>query len=256
MKAFPFWLLAVVITLASAVYQRVTGPTYPVRGHAALGGDGFRYELPRSAETSADCTISLAAPEPAAGYIEYRGLKTRDAWERRGLVRRGAELVGSLPRQPAAGKLEYRVVIEAGGAPVPLDGGKPIVLRFKDPVPVWLLIPHVIIMFGGMLAATAAGLAALGRRRNPRRYAFWAAGLLFAGGFILGPLVQKAAFGIYWSGFPLGPDLTDTKTLVSFLFWIAALVAGMKGRPSRGLVLAASIVTLVIFLIPHSVLGS
>jgi hypothetical protein len=68
--------------------------------------------------------------------------------------------------------------------------------------------------------------------------------------------MQKFAFGVAWTGFPAGTDLTDTKTLIAFLFWIVALVAGRKGRPARGFVIAASLVTLLIFLIPHSLLGS
>jgi hypothetical protein len=129
-------------------------------------------------------------------------------------------------------------------------------MRFKDPVPAWILIPHVLVMFAGMLLSTAAGLAALDRKRNPRRLVLWAAGLLFLGGFILGPLMQKFAFGVAWSGFPVGTDLTDNKTLIAFLFWIVALVAGRKGKPARPFVIAASLVTLVIFLIPHSLFGS
>ena len=84
----------------------------------------------------------------------------------------------------------------------------------------------------------------------------WAFALLILGGFILGPLVQKYAFGVLWSGFPFGGDLTDNKTLVALAFWTAALLAGRKGRPARGWVLAASVVHLVIYLIPHSLLGS
>jgi hypothetical protein len=68
--------------------------------------------------------------------------------------------------------------------------------------------------------------------------------------------MQKYAFGVAWAGFPLGMDLTDNKTLIAFIFWIAALVAGRKGRPARPFVLAASLVMLVIYLIPHSLLGS
>jgi hypothetical protein len=111
-------------------------------------------------------------------------------------------------------------------------------------------------MFAGMLLSTAAGLAALDKKRNPRRLVLWTFGLLFLGGFVLGPLVQKFAFGVAWSGFPFGSDLTDNKTLIAFLFWIMALAAGRKGRPARPFVIAASLVTLLIFLIPHSLRGS
>ena len=119
-----------------------------------------------------------------------------------------------------------------------------------------MILPHVIIIFAAMLFSTAAGLAALDKKRNPRRLVLWTVASLFAGGFILGPLMQKFAFGVAWTGFPLGTDLTDNKTLIAFLFWIVALIAGRKGKPARPFVIAASLVTLLIFLIPHSLLGS
>jgi len=123
-------------------------------------------------------------------------------------------------------------------------------------VPIWILIPHVLVMFSGMLFATASGLAALDKKRNPRRFVIWTVALLFLGGFVLGPLMQKFAFGVTWAGFPLGSDLTDNKTLIAFLFWVVAFAAGRKGKPARPFVIAASLVTLLAFLIPHSLLGS
>lgn len=256
MRKFLFWFLAVVITLASALYQRMTGPTYSLRVKTAVEGVDLKFRLPRKAETTRDAEVAFVAPEPLAGHIEYMRFKTDDPWTRIELERRGGELVAALPKQPSAGKLAYRVFLGTGWATESATGAEPVIIRFKDPVPIWLIIPHVIFIFAGMLCSTAAGLAALGKKRHPRRLVLWAVALLFVGGFILGPLVQKAAFGVLWAGFPFGTDLTDNKTAIAFLFWIAALVAGRKGRPARGWVVAASVVTLVIFLIPHSLLGS
>lgn len=256
MKKGLFWVLAVVVTLVSAVYQRVTGPTYPLKGRALVGGTEVRYELPRSAETTADAALSVPAHAPVEGRVEWRRVRSADDWMTLALVREGDRLVGRLPKQPAAGKIAYKVVLSAGGESKSLTGDAPAVLRFKDPVPAWLIIPHILVMFAGMLLSTAAGLAALDKKRSPRRLVLWTVALLFFGGFVLGPLVQKFAFGVAWTGFPAGTDLTDNKTLVAFLFWIAALVAGRKGRPARPWIIAASLVTLIVFLIPHSVLGS
>jgi len=61
---------------------------------------------------------------------------------------------------------------------------------------------------------------------------------------------------LLWSGFPLGHDLTDNKTLVAMIGWLIALFMMRRGKPARGWVLAASILLLVVFLIPHSLLGS
>jgi hypothetical protein len=256
MKKNLFWILAVLITLASALYQRVTGPTHPLRAKAVVAGSTFRFELPRSGESTADEVIELPVPAPAEAYLECQRYKTDEPWVREPFVRRDKELVGSLPKQPAAGKLAYRISIVSAGREIPVTGNEPVIIRFKDPVPLWLLIIHVFVMFSGMLASTAAGLAALDKTRNPRRFAILTLGLIFAGGFILGPLVQKFAFGVFWSGFPFGKDLTDTKTLLIFVLWVLAVIAGRKGKPARGMVLAASVVTLLVYLIPHSLLGS
>ena len=172
------------------------------------------------------------------------------------MLRQGDRLVGYLPKQPPAGKLDYRVVLNDGGRDVSLTGETPVVIRFKGHVPLGVLLAHVIVMFAAMLLSTRAGLAALDKTDRPRVFAFWTIVLLFVGGFVLGPLVQKLAFGTWWTGVPLGWDLTDNKTLIAMVIWIVALAAGRKGRGARGWILAASVLMLVVFLIPHSLLGS
>jgi hypothetical protein len=251
------WILAIVLTLAAAVYQRRTGPTHPARGKTSVGGAEIGYRLPRSSANDRDCEVSVKVADPAVtGTLLYRRFKTDDPWTKIGLERRGDRLVAHLPRQPAAGKLAYRIILDAGGQETSLAGEAPVVIRFKGRVPLLVLIVHIIVMFASMLLSAMAGITALDRRRNPRAFAVAAAGLLFAGGIVLGPIVQKYAFGVVWAGFPFGNDLTDTKTLVSMALWIAALVAGRKGRPARGWIIAAAAVTLLIYLVPHSLFGS
>jgi len=257
MKRFFLWLLAVVITLASAVYQRMTGPTYPLRGRAALAGSEIKYKLPRSHEITSDCEVAVKVPSPeVTGRLVYKRFKTADPWTEVPLAREEDRLVGRLPKQPMAGKLAYEVLLSFQGQETSLVGEDPVIIRFKGAVPMPILLLHIIVMFGAMLLSTRAGLAALDRRSNPRRLAVWTALFLFVGGFILGPLVQKFAFGAWWTGFPLGFDLTDNKTLIAMVGWVAALVAGRGGKPARGWVVGAAVLMLVVFMIPHSLLGS
>ena len=79
---------------------------------------------------------------------------------------------------------------------------------------------------------------------------------LFLGGMVFGPIVQKLAFGEFWTGIPFGWDLTDNKTLIAFTFWLIALFTNIKKKENKIWVIVASITTLVIFLIPHSLFGS
>jgi len=257
MKKILFWLLAFVITAASAVYQRMTGPTYPVRGKAALTNGEVSFKLPRSAEITSDCEVSLEVPDTeVGGRLLYQRFKSGDPWTELAMIRQEKRLVGYLPKQPMAGKLAYKVVLADRGKDFSLRGDEPIVIRFKGHVPTPLLLAHVLVIFAAMLFSTRAGIAALDRKADPRRLAVWTVILFLIGGFILGPLMQKFAFDAWWTGFPLGKDLTDSKTLFAMLAWVVALVAGRGGRKNKGWVLAASVVTLIVFLIPHSLLGS
>lgn len=257
MKKILFWLLAFIITAGSAVHQRMTGPTYPLRGKLPLSSGEIGFRLPRSAEITADCEVGIDVADPeVGGRLLFKRFKTGDPWTESPMERLDGRLVGFLPKQPMAGKLAYRVILHDGEREISLSGDEPAVIRFKGPTPMPLLLAHVLIMFTAMLFSTRAGLAALDRRSDPRRLAIWTVVFFFVGGFILGPLMQKFAFDVWWAGFPLGNDLTDSKTLFAMLAWVGALIAGREGRENRRWILGASIVTLIVFLIPHSLLGS
>jgi hypothetical protein len=251
------WVLAIVVTLAAAVYQRMTGPTYPVRGAADIEGTAVPFRLIRSAENIQDCEIAVKAADPAVtGYVEYMRFKTKDPWTRVEMARDGEKLAAFLPKQPPAGKLAYRVVLAKSGRETALTGDRPIVIRFKGVVPNAVQIPHILIMFLAMLFSTRAGLAALDRTQGSRKLVIWTCLLLFVGGFILGPLMQYYGFGKFWTGIPFGTDLTDNKTLIAMIAWIAAFVAGRNGKNARGWVLAAAVILFLVYSIPHSLLGS
>jgi hypothetical protein len=80
--------------------------------------------------------------------------------------------------------------------------------------------------------------------------------MLVVGGFVLGPAVQKQAFGDWWAGVPFGWDLTDNKTLLALIAWVPAIVPMWRGRPARGAIVFAAVAMMAVFAIPHSVWGS
>lgn len=256
MKPWMLWTLALLITLASAVYQRLTGPTHPMRGQKEIGGQTVKYRLVRSHPGAGDAQVTVPAPGPIQGTLVWRRFKTSDAWTRTPMERRGAELTAPLPHQPPAGKLEYRVILELGPERVWLTG-PPVVIRFRGHVPDAVLIIHVILMFAAMLWSNRAGLELLNPQPQFWKLALPSLVLLTLGGMILGPIVQKYAFGAFWTGWPFGTDLTDNKTAAAWIAWILAVFA-LRRRWTRpgAWVAAASLITLLIYLIPHSLFGS
>lgn len=257
MKKTAFWIIAFIFTASIAIFQRVSGPTNPLKGKVLLNSTEISYKLERSHESTLDYEVGIKVPnKEIIGYLTYRRYKTEDSWVKISLARKEDMLAASLPHQPPAGKLEYKVILSYRENKISLSGENPVIIRFKGEVPAAILWPHIIVMFLAMLFSTRAGIEALDPKGNPRNLALWTTGLLLIGGFILGPLVQKFAFGELWTGFPLGSDLTDTKTLIALAGWIAAVIAGRKGKPARWWVLGASILLLVAYLIPHSLFGS
>lgn len=248
--------LALLITLATAVWQRLSGPTYPARGHVVLGGREIRLKLTRSHGGAGDQPVRVEAPDQiVTGTVAFRRYPTNDAWTFLPMARDGSALAVALPHQPPAGKLEYQVRLSRGAETV-LFPPRPAVTRFKGDVSASILVPHVAAMFLAMLFSTAAGFAALTPGAPVRRLTLVTLALIAAGGFVLGPLVQKAAFGEYWTGIPWGWDLTDNKTLVAGAFWAAALFRQRAGHDARTAVAVAALATLVVFAIPHSTWGS
>jgi hypothetical protein len=256
------WVMAVFVMLGAAVFQRLTGPTHSLRGSYEIDGRAHRYSLTRSGVSTEDERVAIPRPDrDAAAMLYYKRYKTADSLTAVPFSPEGDELVASLPRQPAAGKLEYTVAVRSasGNAWLPSEG-QTVVIRFKDPVPLWLLLPHVITMFFGILFGIRTGFAALFDPRAMPRLAVVTLVLLTIGGMVLGPVVQKLAFGALWTGFPFGYDLTDNKTLIMWLVWIAALVVLFSQRAAlatrRTAVLAATVVMMAVYLIPHSLQGS
>jgi hypothetical protein len=255
-KTIIVWVLAVFVTVGSAVYQRVTGPTYPLRTQAEVGDETVSLRLPRS--NSGQIETFVEVPNEGGelqGSLTYRRFPTTDEWTTVPLRQDGDVLKAELPRQPAAGKLEYYLTLRTNGDSAVVGKEEPVRIRFTDPVNDFILIPHILFMFIGMLFTNVAAIMVLMRVPKYKFYLLMALILLFVGGLILGPLVQWQAFGDLWTGWPFGNDLTDNKLLIAVIaLGIAYFFNLKKDRPV--LVVLAALVVLIIFSIPHSVMGS
>src|SRR5512140_2020073 len=155
-KTVLLWTLSFVVTLASAAYQRLTGPTYPISGRVTVAGSTVPFKLARSHGGGSNQSIEIKTGDPRIeGDLLWRHYRSGEEWSHSPMQQRDGVLVGELPWQPPAGKLEYRVELTASGERVELPAA---VTRFKGDVPAWVLIVHVAAMFGAMLLSTRTGL--------------------------------------------------------------------------------------------------
>ena len=250
------WVFSVIFTLAFVYYQRLTGPTYPVTIKTEISGQSVKNKLLRTWECGSNAKIGLHIPDTSInGYIQFKRYNSYDVWFESPMERSGHSLTAYLPDQPPAGKIEYRIILEQDRKRTPLNDGT-VILRYKGAVPDWILIIHVILIFSAMLFSTRTGLEALFNGSHVITFTRVTLILLLTGGLLLGPVIQKFAFGAFWTGWPVGTDLTDNKTAVAFIFWLIAFIQQQRRHNYRIWVIVAALVLVVIFLIPHSMWGS
>jgi len=256
-KSILLWLIAFILTVFTAIYQRMTGPTYPITGEAVIGSEVIKYKLDRTHGGDGDHPIEINInDETIYGELFWKRYRTNDEWTSNAMVRMDEKLIAYLPHQPPAGKLIYHLILQNNEDAVTLPASGEVIIRFKGDVPIYFLVPHIIFIFGAMLLSARTGLEYFNEGKKVKSLTILTFIFVIMGGFIFGPIVQKYAFGAFWTGFPFGHDLTDNKILVGFIGWLLALIALYKFKNPKRWIVFASILMFIIFLIPHSLLGS
>ena len=256
LKKVMFWVLAVVISLAATFYQRMTGPTYPKKYEITYQNEEHGFSVPRSNNGRPGAyPVEVELPEAFSANLVWRLFPSEDPWNTMEMVREGDLLVSSLPHQPPAGKIEYHLELMADGKLLNLQDDENVVIRFRADVPAWALIPHVLMMILTVIWSMATIIFAFANIPSYKKHVGITIIFLLIGGFILGPIVQKYSFGQFWTGWPLGDDLTDNKTLFALIAFVAAWFLRNKSY-GRWLAIGAALVMLAVYLIPHSMGGS
>ena len=265
------WVLACLITVSCFMYQDKTGPTYPLQGEidTKLGAVSFKFLRSETIGTDLKIMLLEPVPEGLTAHVEYRRSKSNDDWSTVPMEsgtfefsrRASSEVVtgigAELPYlEERAGKYEYYVYVDDGsGEPISVTGDKPVYARYKDEVPTAVLLVHILAVFTSMALAIRTTLEALIDGSFKWMIVATIVSLL-VGAFVLGPLVQLYAFGVWWSGIPFGYDWTDNKVLVELFFWLVAAYLNRGKRRSRSSVFVAGLATLLVYFIPHSLFGS
>lgn len=273
MKSFLFWILAILITVSAAIYQRKTGPTYPKRYEVTVNGVKYPIKLVRSLGLDEESQIKLKVTDTTiCAKVYYKRYPSNDEFQSSDFhfqskpinsyvmnkifkIEKEEGFFAAIPQQPAAGKLEYYIEITDRTGSQTYFKESPVVVRFKGGVPGFILVPHILFMFIAMLFSNLSGILAVFKVSSYRKYTWWTFICLLIGGMILGPLVQLYAFGDLWTGIPFGWDLTDNKTLIAFIFWILAVMMNRK-KERPGYTVLAAVILLLIYSIPHSMFGS
>ncbi|MDZ7744021.1 MAG: hypothetical protein U5Q03_20385 [Bacteroidota bacterium] len=176
------WILSVILMGGFAIYQRMTGPTYPLSGSIELHGSEVDYHFPRSQDSDKDAIVELETTDSQMhGTFHYRRYRSHDKWASKPMEWLDGKLTAIIPQQPPAGKVMYKIDLEKDGKIMKITE-EPVIIRFKGSVPDYVLIPHIFFMFFAMVFSIRTGIEALVRGKYTYQYTIATVVLFFAGG--------------------------------------------------------------------------
>ncbi|MDD2563239.1 MAG: hypothetical protein PHU27_03360 [Salinivirgaceae bacterium] len=253
MKKTLIWIIAVVVTIGIALYQKMTGPTYPLK----VEYQEQVIKFIRSGTTGQPTPITIKGHSNYnSANVIWRYYPGDYSFDTLSMEYNGEYWAAQLPSQPPAGKLAYYVeLMNEEGDIVFSTKDNPVIIRYKGEVSAWALIPHIIFMFAASLLSIATLFRIILNQGSYKLTALLTLISLALGGLVFGPIVQNYAFGHYWTGFPFGYDLTDNKTLLVFIIWAIALFANRK-KENKVWIVFAIVSMIIINSIPHSTMGS
>jgi hypothetical protein len=176
-----------------------------------------------------------------------------------------------LPEGDIGDKLFYRIELANKRSvlvTIPQNSPAGILVKYKGNVSPYVLIPHIILIFTSIFIAFLTffyGVKILKGDDCVRQ-----AGVLvlltflfaLVGGILIGVEVTRQTFNEGFGGYPIGRDVTDTKTEIFVFFWLVTLIFGwnaLRGKQmiisdkAFGILIVISFsINLLAFLIPHS----
>jgi hypothetical protein len=277
-------IIALILTLVLASVSRRLSERKPEL--KIIENEGIRIEhttvVEKIGERDVDISAEISTPKPVENYrinLVYRVGKDDPVFvPMQQQVGDSNALSAVIPWQPMRTKVYYYISVrdsEKNELTLPDRVNRlnsPFMIKFKGKVTPAVLIAHIIAMFAGIffvfmvLFYDVDLLRGKDALRDVCNLSLLATFFIFLGGMPLGWWVTYQTLGVLWEGIPIGWDITDSKTLIIFLYWIILLYL-MKGtifkknsklnpvgeKPLAVLVLMGVILTFLLYLIPHSI---
>ncbi len=153
----------------------------------------------------------------------------------------GGRFFTTVPSQPRGTVVEYYIEVRGDGdlvARIPQKEEGNLELTYKGIPSRTLLLAHVVLIFVCLALFLLVGflaVKALGNRQialHIPRLALLATVIFFISSFPLGMIVAYQTYGKAWTGFPLGSDFTDNKSLAIILYFVISTIL-YKGSAMR-----------------------
>lgn len=268
-------IVSIAITIAMVFVARYLSANRPRDLASSVAGLTLRHTTVVDQEGPGEPELRLEVEgEPAAPpVVRYRPRGGEQVEETVMTAAGEGAWIARLPELPKGSRMRYAFVAAApGGGEARLPAGDGfLTVKYEGIVSPFVLVSHIIFMFGAFFCMSMCMLGALAvlRGREGKRFTVvmsrWVMFFTFVGGWPLGMILNRQAYGPAWEGFPFGWDVTDNKTQIMLVFWIVTILLARGSFLGRGenrdlaspRAFAAAVVvsfaaSVALFLVPHS----
>ena len=278
-----FWriLIAFIFTLVLLFFARKTTTVKPVHKTVERGGILIEHDTVPKKRGEGDAVIPVKVTGAKEVKLFYRIGKGEFQAVNMNLKEGESDLfVASIPHHKKGTKAWYYIEAQKqiGDKRVAVSlpdkessRFKPILLKFEGHSPPFVILSHILCLFGAIFFSVLAAFSAVdvkkgkGTLKKSVGFSLLTFIFLFVGFFPLGWALNYFTFGVLWEAFPFGSDVTDNKGQIAFISWLVTLflVKGMVlgKNPSKNLVsektysimvIISFVITVAMYLIPHS----
>jgi len=250
-----FLLIAAALTIIATFVQQFSSSDRPFNRDVKINGTSYSFSLPVLHEGNEECLIEINLPDSSVrGNLVYKLLNSSEEWKSTNLIRMNDKLVNVLPIQNANIKISYYIELISQGKTYFISKSKPIIVRFQETVPKYILFPQVMIMFLALIIACFSGLLSIFNADSFKKYAnltFY----LFSVGVFLSLLIHIIAFRHLLLQLMPYNDLSFYKNLIIFFIWFGLFKINKK-YDYRYFTLTATVFTLILYCMPqHFIFG-
>ena len=251
-KKVTFLTIALGIAIIATIVQQFASHDRPYKAVIMINEQIYKLKLPVFHDGRNECLIELVIPDTTVtGAVFYKVLNSNEEWHQNKLIRMSDNLLSILPENKPNVKLQYYIMLYSKSSQYSLAKEELIVIRFQKEVPKYLQYPYVLLFFGSLIIACFAGMLTIKNIDSYKKYAtltFY----LYGAALFFGLIWHIYSFRHLFLQISPYNDLTFYKYLIVFLIWWGVYKLNQK-KDWRYVTLAASIITLILYIIPPQI---
>jgi len=239
-RFFLVWSVAIAATCLQIHYQRKSEIIPPQQAEVFVNNHHYRVLFLRSYDGTGDAELKIRInSRDVTGRVFFRNYQSKDEWLYSDLGRRGAFLVGYIPRPSPLSKVEYFFEFSENSEIVSVERNRPTVLSFTGKIPRAILLTYITFIFIALLMSNIAGLYVVADNLSYRLYAGFTASFLLIVTFVLSPIVHYYSFSLTSISIGNFIQLFSLKFMLFSIVWLIAVFLDRKKNKPQWISLTA-----------------